>query len=292
MIGPEQGYKILPSDDLPKVAYKSDKRKDKRFKIIAGPCVIETHPTCAAGTMVAGTLMRLQDKYPDVQFIFKSSFDKANRTSIESYRGVGIEHGVEFFQKIKDVYNLPVLTDVHKEEQAYRLSKVVDYLQVPAFLCRQTDLIEACVNTGLPVNVKKGQFLSPDEAGRLADKLDRLGAEEFYITERGTTFGYNNLVVDFTSIEYMKSFSRVIFDATHSVQKPGGNGSVSGGNREMAEVLAKAAIAVGVSGLFFEVHPNPEKALSDGPNQIYLEKFEGIVDRLLSLREKVQELYL
>jgi 2-dehydro-3-deoxyphosphooctonate aldolase (KDO 8-P synthase) len=219
-----------------------------------------------------------------VYYVFKASFDKANRTSGKSFRGPGVENGLKILAKIREEFELPVLTDVHNEAQSAAAGGVVDILQIPAFLCRQTDLIEAAVATGKIVNIKKGQFLSPQEMGRVAEKARLAGAKKILLTERGTTFGYNNLVADMRSIPVMKSFGfPVVFDATHSVQQPGGGGDRTTGQREFAPVLAKAALAVGANGLFIETHPNPDKALSDGPNMIPLDEMAATLKSLLKI---------
>lgn len=256
------------------------------FTIIAGPCVIESKELCFE---VAQVLKSLQEKHKNVRFVFKSSFDKANRSSVDSFRGRGLEYGLAVLKDVKDTFNLPVLTDIHESYQAKPVAEVVDILQIPAFLCRQTDLLLAAAETGREINVKKGQFLAPWDTKNIVEKLKFGGAIKIYLTERGTTFGYNNLVVDFRSLPIMRQYAPVIYDATHSVQLPGGLGKASGGQREFAYPLAKAAISVGVDGLFFETHPDPDKALSDGPNQIPLKEFPNIVENLLKLREFILE---
>jgi 2-dehydro-3-deoxyphosphooctonate aldolase (KDO 8-P synthase) len=258
----------------------------EKFTIIAGPCAIESRETTLE---VAEVVKGLQEKYPEIRFVFKSSFDKANRSSIKSFRGVGLEKGLEILKEVKDRYNLPVLTDIHESWQAKPVGEVVDIIQIPAFLCRQTDLLVSAAKTGKEVNVKKGQFLAPWDTKNIVEKLKEAGATKYYLTERGTTFGYNNLVVDFRGIPIMRQFAPVIFDATHSVQLPGGEGNKSGGNREFAYPLAKSAVSVGVDGLFFEVHPNPEKALSDASTQLKLSEFPRIVDNLIKLWRFVNE---
>jgi len=258
----------------------------EKFTIIAGPCAIESRETTLE---VAEVVKGLQEKYPEIRFVFKSSFDKANRSSIKSFRGVGLEKGLEILKEVKDRYNLPVLTDIHESWQAKPVGEVVDIIQIPAFLCRQTDLLVSAAKTGKEVNVKKGQFLAPWDTKNIVEKLKEAGATKYYLTERGTTFGYNNLVVDFRGIPIMRQFAPVIFDATHSVQLPGGEGNKSGGNREFAYPLAKSAVSVGVDGLFFEVHPNPEKALSDASTQLKLSEFPKIVDNLIKLWRFVNE---
>ncbi|WP_297473976.1 3-deoxy-8-phosphooctulonate synthase [Persephonella sp.] len=258
----------------------------EKFTVIAGPCVIENEDICL---QVADVLTDLQNEFPDIRFVFKSSYDKANRSSVHSFRGRGIEFGLKVLDKVKKETGLPVLTDIHESDQAKPVSEVVDIIQIPAFLCRQTDLLLAAARTGKEVNVKKGQFLAPWDTKNIVEKLQFGGAKKFYLTERGVSFGYNNLVVDFRSLPIMRQFAPVIFDATHSVQLPGGKGSSSGGQREFVYPLAKAAVSVGVDGLFFEIHPEPEKALSDGPNQIPLEEFPQIIKNLILLREFIIE---
>ncbi len=233
--------------------------------LIAGPCVIENSRLTVA---IARELVRLTHER-DIPFVFKASYDKANRSSIRSFRGPGLRQGLEILRRVKDEVGCPVLTDVHWKEDVTAVAKVVDILQIPAFLCRQTDLLVACAQTGLPVNVKKGQFLAPWDMEPVVRKLESAGTRKILLTERGSSFGYNNLVVDMRSLAVMKQFGYpVIYDATHSVQLPGALGTASGGQREFVEPLARSAVAQGVAGLFCEVHPNPEKALSDGPNSL------------------------
>ena len=254
----------------------------RQLFLIAGPCVIENEKLCRT---VAASLTKTCRQL-GIYYVFKASFDKANRTSGKAFRGPGIVDGLRTLMKIREEFGVPVLTDVHTEEQAALASEVVDILQIPAFLCRQTDLIEAAVATGKIVNLKKGQFLSPNEMGRVAEKARLAGAKKIMLTERGTTFGYNNLVADMRSIPIMKSFGfPIVFDATHSVQLPGGGGDKSAGQREFAPVLAKAALAVGANGLFIETHPKPDEALSDGPNMIPLSEMNKTLKSLLKIYE-------
>jgi len=256
----------------------------RRLFLIAGPCVIENEKLCR---QVAASLTKTCRQL-GVYYIFKASFDKANRTSGKAFRGPGIDAGLKILAGIREEFDVPVLTDVHTEAQAASAGAVVDVLQIPAFLCRQTDLIEAAVATGKIVNLKKGQFLSPAEMGRVAEKARLAGGRHIRLTERGTTFGYNNLVADMRSIPILQSFGfPVIFDATHSVQLPGGGGDKSAGQREFAPVLAKAALAVGANGLFIETHPQPDQALSDGPNMIPLREMSGTLKALLRVFEAV-----
>lgn len=248
--------------------------------LIAGPCVIESEQ------LVMDTAGHVADiaKSLGIPYVFKSSFDKANRTSITSFRGPGIEKGLAILKKVKDHFAVPVLTDVHTEEQATEAGKVVDVLQIPAFLCRQTDLLIAAAKTGKVVNVKKGQFLSPIEMGNAVKKVEECGSRRLLLTERGSSFGYNNLVVDMRSFPIMRNFGYpVVFDATHSVQLPGGGGSKSSGQREFVEPLACAAAGAGVDGFFMEVHPNPDEALSDGPNMVPLHHLKSLLERVLRI---------
>lgn len=257
---------------------------EKRLSLIAGPCVIESEEMVMD---IAKRVTEICDRL-GIDYCFKASFDKANRTSITSYRGPGIEDGLRILNKVKETYGLKVLTDIHEPWQAEKVAKVVDILQIPAFLCRQTDLLIAAASTGKTVNVKKGQFLSPFDLKPLIAKIESTGNRNIMVCERGTSFGYNNLVVDMTGLVEMQKFGYpVVFDATHSVQKPGGNGTSSGGNREYVEYLAKAAVAVGVDTLFMEVHPNPENALSDGPNMVPLDELESILSRIVKVYRAV-----
>ncbi len=248
--------------------------------LIAGPCVIESEQ------LVMDTAGRIAEitKSLGMPFIFKSSFDKANRTSIKSFRGPGLEKGLAVLKKVRDQFACPVLTDVHTEGQATEAGKVVDVLQIPAFLCRQTDLLIAAARTGKVVNVKKGQFLSPIEMGQAVKKVEECGSRRIMLTERGSSFGYNNLVVDMRSFPILRSFGYpVVFDATHSVQLPGGGGTKSSGQREYVEPLACAAAGVGVDGFFMEVHPNPDEGLSDGPNMVPLHQLKSLLERILRI---------
>ena len=245
---------------------------------IAGPCVIESREVLDE---VAQELVRIRDKY-QVRVYFKASFDKANRTSISSYRGPGLAKGLQMLSDVKEKYGLPLLTDIHESLQAAPVAEVVDVLQIPAFLCRQTDLLVAAAQTGKPVNIKKAQFLSGLDMQYPVEKCRQAGATDVWLTERGNTFGYNNLVVDFRNIPDMKRFvSRVIMDCTHSVPRPGAAGGKTGGNREFVPAMALAAKAFGANGYFFEIHPDPERALSDGPNMLYLKDFEEVVKSLI-----------
>ena len=245
---------------------------------IAGPCVIESQECLDT---VAQELVRLNARY-GLEIIFKASFDKANRTSITSYRGPGMEKGLQMLADIKAKYGLQLLTDIHEAYQAAPVAEVVDVLQIPAFLCRQTDLLVAAAKTGKRVNIKKAQFLSGADMQYPVQKVLESGGKEVWLTERGNSFGYNNLVVDFRNIpDMLKIVPRVIMDCTHSVQRPGAAGGKTGGNREFVPSMALAAKAFGVTGYFFETHPDPERALSDGPNMLYLKDLEQVVTSLL-----------
>ena len=245
---------------------------------IAGPCVIESQECLDA---VAQELVRLNARY-GLEIIFKASFDKANRTSISSYRGPGMEKGLQMLVDIKAKYGLQLLTDIHEAYQAAPVAEVVDVLQIPAFLCRQTDLLVAAAKTGKRVNIKKAQFLSGADMQYPVQKVLESGGKEVWLTERGNSFGYNNLVVDFRNIpDMLKIVPRVIMDCTHSVQRPGAAGGKTGGNREFVPAMALAAKAFGATGYFFETHPDPERALSDGPNMLYLKDLEQVVTSLL-----------
>ena len=244
-----------------------------KLTIIAGPCAAESQEILDE---TAKGLKEITKKL-GINFIFKSSFDKANRSSIYSYRGPGLEKGLEMLQAVKDKFDVPIVTDIHTPDQAEPVSKVVDMLQIPAFLCRQTDLLVAAAKTGKIVNIKKGQFLAPEQMGQLVKKVEDSGNDKILLTDRGCSFGYNNLVVDFRAIPIMQTFGYpVVFDATHSVQLPGAQGTSSGGDRRFVPTLAKAAVAAGANALFFEVHPDPEKAKCDGPNMLYLKDAENV----------------
>ncbi len=252
---------------------------------ILGPCGLESEEFAWA---MARSLKKICERVK-APFFFKASYDKANRTAVDSYRGPGVEEGCRILGDIGKELGVPVTTDIHTEEQAAQAAEHIDLLQVPAFLCRQTDLLEACAKTGRPVNVKKGQFLAPWDCTNIVDKLRAFGCEQYLITERGSTFGYNNLVADMRSLYWMrKEGIPVIFDATHSVQRPGGLGGTTGGDGELAPVLARAAMATGVDGVFMETHSNPAEALSDGPNQIPLEEIESVLVSLIRIHEALQ----
>lgn len=255
-----------------------------KFLLIAGPCVIESEKNTM---LIAKKVKEIAEKL-NLDYCFKASFDKANRTSISSYRGPGIEEGLRILKKVKETYGLKICTDIHEPWQAERVAEVADIIQIPAFLCRQTDLLVAAAKTRKIINVKKAQFLAPWDMGNVVKKLEESGNNKIMLCERGTSFGYNTLVVDMTGIIEMKKFGYpVVMDATHSVQKPGGNGNTTGGNRENIEPLAKAAIAVGADALFFEVHPDPDNALSDGPNMVRLDEFEDMLKRVIKVYDAV-----
>jgi 2-dehydro-3-deoxyphosphooctonate aldolase (KDO 8-P synthase) len=256
-----------------------------RLALIAGPCVIENEDLCLR---VAASLKKTCERL-GVFYVFKASYDKANRTSAKSFRGPGLEAGLRVLEKVRSRLEVPVLTDVHTAAEVAAAAEVVDLLQIPAFLCRQTDLIVAAVRTGKIVNLKKGQFLSPAEMGQVADKARSAGGKKLLLTERGTTFGYNNLVADMRSIPILSRCGfPVIFDATHSVQLPGGGGDKSSGQREFAPVLARCAVAAGADGVFIETHPDPARALSDGPNMIPLAEIPALLKSLLKVRSAVR----
>lgn len=263
---------------------------DQRFFLIAGTCVIESEQSAID---VAGQLKEITSSL-NIPFIYKSSFDKANRSSGNSFRGLGMDKGLEILAKVKKQIGVPVLTDVHDIAEIGPVAQVVDVLQTPAFLCRQTDFIRACAQSGKPVNFKKGQFLSPQEMLNVVEKARVAAAEknlpdQFMVCERGASFGYNNLVSDMRSLAILReSKAPVVFDATHSVQLPGGQGSSSGGQREFVPVLARAAVAVGVSGLFMETHPDPANALSDGPNAVPLNRMRELLESLLAIDSVVK----
>lgn len=255
------------------------------FFLIAGPCVIESEQMALETAEELKSICRKLS----VHFIYKSSFDKANRSSHESFRGPGITKGLAILQKVKDQVGVPVLTDVHEDTPLGEVADVVSVLQTPAFLCRQTGFIQKVASQGLPVNIKKGQFLAPWDMVHVLEKARATGNEEIMLCERGVSFGYNNLVSDMRSLAVMKEFGApVIFDATHSVQLPGGQGAMSGGQREMVPVLARAAVAVGVHGLFMETHPDPEKAMSDGPNSWPLDQMYELLSLLRQIDDTVK----
>jgi len=255
---------------------------NKKIFLIAGPCVIESE---SHSLMMAEKIANICQKQK-INFVYKTSFDKANRSSINSNRGIDLDKAVKIFTKIKASFNCPIITDVHNESQCEFLSKSdsVDILQIPAFLCRQTDLLISAAKTNKIINVKKGQFLSPYEVPNILKKIESAGNNRIMITERGTSFGYNNLINDFKSLDIMKKYLYpIIFDATHSVQEPGGLGEKSGGKREFVTTLSKAAAAVGVAGIFIETHNDPDNAPSDGPNMLHIENLEMLISKLIEL---------
>lgn len=252
---------------------------------IAGPCVIESEEITLK---IAGKLKEYSEKNK-IPFIFKSSYDKANRTSVNSFRGPGIDKGLKILQRLKEKLEVSILSDIHSVDDIVKAADVLDVIQIPAFLCRQTDIIVAAAKTGKPVNIKKGQFLAPWDVKNIIEKARSTGNENIMITERGVSFGYNNLVVDMRSIPIMQGFGHpVVYDATHSVQLPGGQGRCSGGQREFIEPLAKAAVAAGCDAVFMEVHENPDKALCDGPNMLSLENFYVLAKKLVELNKLVR----
>ncbi len=244
-----------------------------KLTILAGPCVAEGMDIC----LEIATYMKDLCNELDIQYVFKASFDKANRSSVNSYRGLGLGECSKIFDKIKSKLDLPIVTDIHESSQVKEVAKIADILQIPAFLCRQTDLLIAAGETGKVVNIKKGQFMAPEDMKGSVEKVKSTGNDKILLTERGTTLGYHNLVVDMRSLVTMREFAPVVFDGTHSVQLPGGLGNASGGNREFVAPLVKAATAVGVDALFLEMHPNPDKAMCDGPNSIDFKMAEDIL---------------
>ena len=258
----------------------------EKLLLLAGPCSLESLDTCRP---VADALAALQQQHPQLNILFKGSFDKANRTSISSDRGTGLDAGLEIFQTIKAEYGFKTITDIHTPEQCATVGAVVDAMQIPAFLCRQTDLLVAAAKTDCAINVKKGQFLSPYEMTFVTNKLEEAGANEIWQTERGTTFGYQNLVVDMRSFNIMaENGYPTIMDATHSVQLPGAAGGISGGQREFVPALARAALAAGANGVFLETHPNPEKAISDAASQVPLNELPALIESLLRVWQAVR----
>lgn len=257
---------------------------DQPLFLIAGPDTLESE---ALALEVAAHIKPIAEKL-GILYIFKGSFDKANRTSHTSYRGPGLEEGLRIMQKVKDEIGVPVLTDVHEDTPLEQLAEVIDVIQTPAFLCRQTNFMQRVARTGRPINVKKGQFMSPWEMSKVIDKMTAVAPHNFLLCERGFSFGYNNLVVDMRGLAVMRDFAPVVFDGTHSVQLPGGQGGSSGGQREHIPVLARAAVAAGVSGLFMETHPKPEEALCDGPNSLPLDRIGELLETLVALDKVVK----
>jgi 2-dehydro-3-deoxyphosphooctonate aldolase (KDO 8-P synthase) len=259
--------------------------RDEPLLVIAGPCVIESEELTL---LIAKRLRQMTEDLP-VQLVFKASFDKANRTSMKAFRGPGLERGLAVLQSVKHQTGLPVTTDIHEPHQAAPVAEVCDLVQIPAFLARQTDLLVAAAGAGRPVHVKKSQMLAPSDMNNVVEKLESAGCRSILLCERGTFFGYGRLVNDMRSIPQMQQLGApVVFDATHSVQEPGGLGNRTGGNRQMVEPLARAATAIGVDGLFFETHPSPDESPSDGPNMVPLDEFGGILDRLVRIRQAIE----
>lgn len=254
--------------------------------LLAGPCVLEGLDRCL---LIGRTIKEITGRL-GIPYVFKASFDKANRSSFNGFRGPGLKKGLQMLQTIKDELQVPIVTDVHTEEQIGPVAKVADIIQIPAFLCRQTDLLYAAAQSGAVVNVKKGQFMAPGDMRNVVDKLHEGGCSQILLTERGASFGYNNLVVDMRTFPIMRSFGYpVVFDGTHSVQLPGGAGTCSAGNREFVPNLVRAAVGAGVDALFMEVHDNPEEALCDGPNMVYLDKLEDLLKDALAIHEVVRK---
>lgn len=254
---------------------------DTGLVLLAGPCVAESFDICL---QVAERMAAICAEL-DIQYVFKASYDKANRSSGASFRGLGLDNGLEIIAKVKEATGLPAVTDIHEPSQAAVAAEVVDILQIPAFLCRQTDLLLAAADTGLPVNIKKGQFMAPEDMVGAVGKVRDAGNQRVMLTERGSSFGYHNLVVDMRSLAVMREIAPVVFDATHSVQLPGGLGHASGGQRQFVAPLARAAAAVGIDALFIEVHPNPDKALSDGPNSLNFEQAGQLLREVKAIHE-------
>lgn len=265
--------------------YTKLQRREGDLFLIAGPCVIESE---RHALMMAHSIARIADRL-NVPYVFKASYDKANRSSARSFRGIGMDEGLRILQRVKDEVGVPVITDIHESEHVAAVAKVADILQIPAFLCRQTDLLQAAAESGRVVNVKKGQFLAPWDVANIIEKLEATGNRQIMLTERGTSFGYNNLVVDMRSFPVMRGFGYpVVFDVTHSVQLPGGLGDATDGQAEYIEHLARAGVACGIDGLFMEVHDNPPHALSDATTQFALEKLEPLLETLLKIHELVR----
>ncbi len=265
--------------------FNTIRRREGDLFLIAGPCVIESE---RHALMMAHSIARIADRL-DVPYVFKASYDKANRSSARSFRGIGMDEGLRILQRVKDDVGVPVITDIHETEHVAAVAEVADILQIPAFLCRQTDLLQAAAESGRVVNVKKGQFLAPWDVANIIEKLEATSNRQIMLTERGTSFGYNNLVVDMRSFPIMRGFGYpVVFDVTHSVQLPGGLGDATDGQAEYIEHLARAGVACGIDGLFMEVHDNPPHALSDATTQFALEKLEPLLETLLKIHELVR----
>ena len=260
---------------------------DKKLSLIAGPCVLESH---SHAKKMVESLLDINSKL-NLNFVYKTSFDKANRTSVDGVRGLGIDESLKIFSELKSEYKIKILTDVHTEEQCQLVAKHVDILQIPAFLCRQTDLLIAAAKTNIIINVKKGQFLAPWDMKNVVKKIEKSGNQKILVTERGTSFGYNTLISDMRSLDIMKEELKypIIFDATHSVQSPGGRGDKSGGDRRFVPTLAKAAVSAGIAGVFMETHDNPDEAPSDGPNMLNIKDLKGLIMKLLEIDNIVKE---
>ncbi len=260
---------------------------DKKLSLIAGPCVLESH---SHAKKMVESLLDINSKL-NLNFVYKTSFDKANRTSVDGVRGLGIDESLKIFSELKSEYKIKILTDVHTEEQCQLVAKHVDILQIPAFLCRQTDLLIAAAKTNIIINVKKGQFLAPWDMKNVVKKIEKSGNQKILVTERGTSFGYNTLISDMRSLDIMKEELKypIIFDATHSVQSPGGRGDKSGGDRRFVPTLAKAAVSTGIAGVFMETHDNPDEAPSDGPNMVNIKDLKSLIMKLLEIDNIVKE---
>ena len=260
---------------------------DRKLSLIAGPCVLESH---SHAKKMVESLLDINSKL-NLNFVYKTSFDKANRTSVDGVRGLGIDESLKIFSELKSEYKIKILTDVHTEEQCQLVAKHVDILQIPAFLCRQTDLLIAAAKTNIIINVKKGQFLAPWDMKNVVKKIEKSGNQKILVTERGTSFGYNTLISDMRSLDIMKEELKypIIFDATHSVQSPGGRGDKSGGDRRFVPTLAKAAVSAGIAGVFMETHDNPDEAPSDGPNMVNIKDLKSLITKLLEIDNIVKE---
>lgn len=272
----------MKNDELTNILFQKSNKKGLFF--ITGPCVVESRDICFK---VAEKIAQLNEKYKDNTFVFKASYDKANRTSVKSFRGVGPTEGLKILGDVKSTFGLPILTDIHHPEEATEAAEIADILQIPAFLCRQTDLLVAAGKSGAIVNIKKGQFSAPAD---MKHAIGKTGSDTVIVTERGTFFGYNRLVVDFAGLHALKENNvPVVFDATHSVQNPGGGDGCSSGNRDLAVPLARAALCQNIDGLFFEIHPNPNEALCDGPNSLFLDDFIKQAPKLIELHRTIKE---
>lgn len=277
--------KLINDVKTVKIGNKFEIGGNNRFTLIAGPCVIESEELVME---VAEKVKGICDKL-GINYVFKASFDKANRSSIHSYRGPGIEKGLEILKKVKEKFNVPVVTDVHEAWHCKEVAKVVDIIQIPAFLCRQTDLLMAAAETGLPVNIKKGQFLAPWDMKNVVIKMEEMNNENIMLCERGSTFGYNNMVVDMRGFAEMRKFGYpVVFDVTHAVQRPGGAGTTTSGDREYVFPLMRAGLSIGVDAIFAEVHPDPDNAKSDGPNMLFLSELEEILKVAVKIDDLVK----